>query len=103
MRKTKRCLLCVAVMATVLAGPSARAAGDAAAGRDKATACANCHGMDGNGRVPLAGKDEAYLLKQMKAFKRGDRNNPIMRRIMAELTDRDLADLAAYFSSQARK
>lgn len=103
MHRVQRGLVCVAVVAAAATGVSARAAGDAAAGRDKATACATCHGIDGNGRVPLAGKDEAYLLKQMKAFKRGDRSNPIMRRIMAELTDRDLADLAAYFSAQARR
>lgn len=101
MHRIQRGLVCVAVAAVAAAGVSARAAGNAAAGRDKATACATCHGIDGNGRVPLAGKDEAYLLKQMKAIKRGDRSNPIMRRIMTELKDQDLADLAAYFSAQA--
>lgn len=92
------------VLAAVAAGPAvAVAAGNAAAGRDKATACSTCHGIDGNGRVPLAGKDEAYLLAQMKAFKRGERQNPTMKSIMAELTAQDLADLAAYFSAQKRR
>ncbi|HKJ22533.1 MAG TPA: c-type cytochrome [Gammaproteobacteria bacterium] len=91
------------LVAAAVAAGSALAAGDAAAGRDKATACSTCHGIDGNGRIPLAGKDQADLLARMKAFKQGEGGNPIMRRIMAELTARDLADLAAWFSGQTRK
>ena len=100
MQRKRQCLAYALAVAAVMTASVALAAGDAAAGRDKATACSTCHGIDGNGRVPLAGKDLAYLLKQMKAFKDGERNNPIMRRIMDELTDQDLADLAAYFAAR---
>jgi cytochrome c553 len=85
-----------------LAWTMAWSAGDAAAGRDKATACSTCHGMDGNGRIPLAGKNEADLLAQMKAYKQGKSGDAAMRDILSQLSEQDLADLAAYFAAQAR-
>lgn len=79
------------------------AKGNVTAGRDKATACSTCHGLDGNGRVPLAGKSEDELLARMKAYKQGGAGNAAMRDILSQLSEQDLADLAAYFSAQARK
>jgi len=87
---------------TVLAltGTAVWSAGDAAAGRDKATACSTCHGLDGNGRIPLAGKDEGELLARMKAYKQGKSGDAMMRSILSQFSAQDLADLAAYFSAQ---
>jgi len=82
-------------------------AGDAAAGKAKSVACAACHGADGNSVVPtfpkLAGQHAAYLEAALKQYKDGGRNNPIMKGQAAALSDADMANLAAYFSSQTPK
>ena len=77
--------------------------GDAEAGKQKITTCAACHGANGistNDMWPnLAGQKEGYLVAQMKAFRDGERKNPMMAPMMAPLSDADIADLAAYYSS----
>ncbi len=82
-------------------GPSI--AGDAAAGKAKSATCVACHGPNGistNDLWPnLAGQKEGYLVAQLKAFRAGERNNPMMAPMAAPLSDADIADLAAYFSS----
>jgi cytochrome c553 len=74
------------------------------AGKAKSATCSACHGADGNSVNPdwpsLAGQHAAYLVKQLKAFKNGDRVNVIMKPFADMLTDEDMADLAAYFSAQ---
>lgn len=86
---------------------SAQGAGNPAAGKEKAAACAGCHGADGNSAAPnfpkLAGQHEGYLLKQLKAYKSGLRDNAIMAGQVAGLSEQDMADLAAYFASQTIK
>ena len=78
-------------------------AGDAAAGKSRASACMACHGANGisaNGMWPnLAGQKEAYLVLQLKAFRDGDRKNPMMAPMAAGLSDDDIDNLAAYYSS----
>ena len=88
--------------AAIMAGAlgAAQAAGDAAAGHEKASGCASCHGADGKGRVPLAGKKEAYLLEQLQAFKSGARQEMMMNMMAKKLSDEDMADLAAYYAAQ---
>lgn len=82
------------------------AAGDAGVGRAKAAACASCHGEDGNSVNPewpkLAGQGEAYIIKQLTEFKAGTRTNAIMNGMAAPLSPQDMADVAAFFSSQKR-
>jgi cytochrome c553 len=79
------------------------AAGNAADGKAKSAACAACHGMDGNSMVPtfpkLAGQHASYIEKQLANFKAGDRKDPTMSGMAAPLSEQDMADLAAYFSS----
>jgi cytochrome c553 len=74
------------------------------AGKAKSATCAACHGVDGNSVTPdwpsLAGQHSAYLVKQIKAFKSGDRVNVTMKPFADMLTDEDMADIAAYFSAQ---
>ena len=81
------------------------AGGDAEAGKAKSMVCAACHGADGNSAVAiwpkLAGQSENYLRNQIIAFRDGDRVDPSMQPMVANLSDQDVADLAAYFSSQA--
>jgi len=86
---------------------TARAEGDAAAGQQKAAVCAACHGIDGNSVVAqwpkLAGQHPAYLARQIALIRDGARPVPEMTGIVAGLSDADIADLAAWFASQAPK
>ena len=87
----------------VVATGTTQAAGDASAGRAKAAVCAACHGPNGVSANPqwpnLAGQKDLYLIKQMKAFRDGTRVDPLMAAQAQPLSDRDIEDLAAYFSS----
>ncbi len=92
------------LLATLISMPLVSyAAGDAAAGKSKSAVCAACHGAAGisaNDLWPnLAGQKPGYLAKQMKAFKDGSRKDPMMSPMAAPLSDDDIANLAAYFSS----
>jgi cytochrome c553 len=83
-------------------------AGDAEAGKNKSAACGGCHGFDGNSAIPmypkLAGQNEAYIVKQIHAFKANDkRQNAIMMGMAAGLSDEDAADIGAYFQAQSVK
>jgi len=87
---------------------TAAAAGDTAAGKAGSATCAGCHGMDGNSVNPewpnLAGQHANYIEKQLKDFKAGkERSNASMTGMVAPLTEQNMADLAAYFSSLPRK
>jgi cytochrome c553 len=90
---------CALVTATV----TADAAGSIAAGRQKATQCQTCHGMDGLSKLPdapnIAGSPEPYLERQLDAFKKGTRKNEMMTVVAQPLSSQDIADLAAYYSA----
>jgi cytochrome c553 len=81
---------------------SAAPAGDAAAGKVKAAACAACHtAIDDRGGTPhLAGQRAPYIVHQLNAFKAGERKNPFMNAMAGQLSDADIANLAAFWSSQ---
>ena len=93
----------LAPLAGLLASGSVLA-GDPAAGQAKSKACAACHGADGNsasGEFPrLAGQYADYLVKALADYKSGARKNPIMAPLAANLSKRDMEDLAAYYASQ---
>ena len=78
--------------------------GDASAGQAKSAICAACHGADGNSSVPnwpkLAGQHANYIARQMTLIKSGDRPVPEMMGFVAGLSDQDIQDLAAWYSSQ---
>ncbi len=82
----------------------AMAEGDAAAGKTKAAACFACHGADGNSAAPtfpkLAGQGERYLIKQIHDIKAKTRSVPAMAGLTDNLSDQDIADIAAYFAGQ---
>jgi len=96
----------IASILAVAAGASlpAHAAGDPAKGKEKATVCGACHGPDGNSPTPdfprLAGQQEDYLVKALQDYKAGKRKNPIMAAQVESLSKTDIADVAAWFSSQ---
>ena len=92
------------LVALLLVSGAASAAGDADAGKAKATACAACHGPDGNAGIDpqyprLAGQYRDYIAKALHEYKSGDRKNPIMAGFAGTLSDADIEDLASYFSS----
>lgn len=90
------------LIAGFLMAGTAQAAGDAAAGKGKSGVCAGCHGMDGyssNDLWPnLAGQKEGYLVQQIKAFRDGVRESPMMAPMVSNLSDQDIEDLAAFYA-----
>ena len=87
-----------------IAFPAVASSGDSEAGKKKSTPCAACHGANGVSASPdfpnLAGQYEDYIAKALSHYKNGKRKNPIMQAQVANLTPKDMADLAAYFSHQ---
>jgi cytochrome c553 len=79
------------------------AAGDPVAGKAVAANCAACHGANGISDIPLwpnlAGQKAPYLSNQLKAFKSGKRVNPMMNGIAAQLSDKDIEDVSAYYAT----
>ena len=78
---------------------------DVAKGQAAAMVCAACHGGDGNSAIAinpsLAGQHSQYITKQLMNFKSGERNNAIMKGMIATLaTDDDMKNVAAYFAAQ---
>lgn len=78
-------------------------AADVAAGQAKTAMCASCHGANGVAAIKtypnLKGQNAAYLEKQIKAFKSGERKDPVMSPMAAAINDADIADIAAYYES----
>ncbi|MGH8713235.1 MAG: c-type cytochrome [Casimicrobiaceae bacterium] len=95
-------LLCSTSLLWAAAGGTCAAA-DVTAGRGKALMCQACHGIDGISKIPdapnIAGQPEPYLAAQLKAFKSGVRKNDAMSLVAQALSDKDIDDLAAYFSA----
>jgi cytochrome c553 len=99
----KEVAILFAAMASV--SSSAFAAGDAAAGKSKSAVCVACHGPSGVSSSDiwpnLAGQKQVYIMKQLKAFREGTRTDPLMSGMAKPLSDEDIENLAAYFSSQS--
>ncbi len=96
-------MACGALLAAIaMAGPG-MAAGDIGAGLVGAAKCEACHGLDGISKIPeapnIAGQVEAYLIKQLTAFKTGERQNEMMSVVAPTLSEKDIADLAAYYAA----
>ena len=106
--------LCLLVCMSLGLSATAMAEGDAEAGKAKSAVCAACHGPDGNSMIDMnpkiAGQHEKYIVKQLTEFKLASqtggeegRNNAVMNGMAAPLSEQDMKDLAAYFSSQEPK
>ncbi len=80
------------------------AEGNSAAGQAKSATCIACHMPDGNSVVPqwpkLAGQSASYIAKQLRDFKAKRRLDPTMSPQANPLSEQDIEDLAAYFSSK---
>jgi cytochrome c553 len=92
-----------AIVLVLIGTPSANAAGNATAGRQKALQCQTCHGLDGLSKLPeaphLAGQPEPYLIKSLDDFRKGIRKNDMMSIVVERLSDQDIADLAAFYAA----
>lgn len=84
--------------------------GDSAAGRQKNQMCEGCHGVAGfrtaypvvYSAPKLGGQNAAYIVKALHDYKAGTRKHPSMNSIAASLSDKDMADLAAYYGIDAK-
>ena len=88
----------------VLGSPILIAQGDPVAGQAKSALCATCHGVDGNSELAanpkIAGQNYKYIFKHLQDYKSGARANATMSAMVAALSEQDMMDIAAWFSSQ---
>jgi cytochrome c553 len=99
----RRALRIMVAAGVAFAVTSPAHAADIKAGRQKALQCQACHGLDGQAKLPdapnLAGQTAVYLVKALKDFRSGARKNDMMALVVRNLSDDDIADLAAYFAA----
>jgi cytochrome c553 len=97
-------VLAVVLCAAVASNMPARADDDG--GKKKAeTACAACHGPEGNKPVTpetprLAGQQYDYLVQALTQYRNGTRNNAVMSAMAKPLTEKEIRDLAGYYANQ---
>jgi len=96
----------ILILALMILSFQAFAAGDVKNGKTIAYTCTGCHGIPfyqntyPKYHVPkIGGQNEAYIIAALKAYRSGDRSHPTMQAQAGSLTDQDIADIAAYFSS----
>lgn len=107
MNKSSKVWCVGAAMLVATASAGAQVKGDTQAGNQKSSMCVGCHSIPGYKTafpevysVPkIDGQHAAYIVKALQAYKSGERKHPSMRAIAAPLSDQDMADLAAFFSS----
>ncbi len=109
---TKKMLFAAGVAAAMLlpclAVAQGESQGDAKAGEQKNSMCVGCHEIPGYKssfpsvyRVPLiVGQSARYIESALQAYRKGERNHPTMSAVAAGLSDRDIADLAAYYGTK---
>jgi cytochrome c553 len=99
----KSITLSTLLLLLLIGGTMDATAGDAAAGKAKSAICAACHGAEGISAIPnypnLACQKEKYLVKAIHDFKSGARKEPLMAPMVAPLSDTDIENLAAHFST----
>jgi cytochrome c553 len=101
------CAAFAVVTAWPAAGQSQPVQGNADAGRQKSSMCVGCHNIPGYKTafpsvysVPkLDGQHAPYIVSALRAYKASERQHPSMRAVAASLSDQDMADLAAFYSS----
>lgn len=106
-----RTLVAAATFFVAIAAQAQGVTGDVQAGHKKAEMCIGCHGIPGYQnsfpeihKVPkISGQSDKYIVAALHAYKKGDRKHPTMRGIAGSLSDQDMADLGAFYASQADK
>jgi cytochrome c553 len=98
--------LLAAASFSLSAGQGFAQPGSAEAGQAKSASCATCHGADGNSIATpdwpsLAGQHAGYTVRQLEAYRSGERTDPGMQGFAATLSAEDMHDIAAWYESQA--
>lgn len=101
-------LLTMVVLGAAATAVQAQDKGNVDTAKDKVAMCIGCHGIPGyrasfpeTYEVPMLGGQTAkYIENALKGYQKGDRKHPTMRAIAASLSDKDIADVAAYYSQQ---
>lgn len=105
MRRSNTALRWLTAALLVSAAASPAIAAELAGSREKAAQCFVCHGADGLAKVPdapnLAGQNGAYLVKALKDYRSGKRENEVMSMMAKNLSDQDINLVASYFSNIA--
>lgn len=96
-------LIFTGFIALLLGANVSWAGGDVAAGEAAAANCAGCHGAAGEGmgedNPPIAGLDEAEHFKMLQEYKAGSRGGAMMQMFVGQLSEDDMANIAAYYAS----
>lgn len=94
------------LLAVALGTSAAAQEGSAQAGQTKSVTCAACHGPDGNSVTAewpsLAGQHAAYTVRQLEAYRNGERVDAGMQGFASTLSEQDMLDVAAYFAAQTQ-
>jgi cytochrome c553 len=99
----KRYYLAIASTLLLPLASAVYAGGDATAGKEKSTQCAACHGPNGEGSKEypkIAGMDPKVFSQALEDFKTGKRKHAIMDMIAKQLSEEDIADLAAFYEKK---
>ena len=103
MKKNKSSVLVGFVLFSLAAFSIPTSAADLAAGKSKAIVCTSCHGANGISISPdipnLAGQKALYLAKAIRDYKSGERKNGMMSAVVGTISDADIENISAYFSS----
>jgi cytochrome c553 len=97
--------LALAVACAAFSATTAALAKDEAGKKKADEACAACHGPEGNKPITpetprLAGQEYGYLVQSLTAYRKGTRDNAVMSAMAKPLTEKEIRDLAGYFSTQ---
>ena len=99
-----RAVAWIAVLAILAVSDAGAQQGSAEAGRTKAATCGACHGADGNSVTPewpsLAGQSEAYIVRQLQAYRDKQRPDVGMQQFAATLSEQDMHDIGAHYAAQ---
>ena len=103
----QQCVTCHNPHSPKIAAGLVKVAGNAAAGKQRAVACAGCHGADGNSPNEtwpnLAGQNAGYLVRILSAYKSGDQTDVAMTPLAKGLSEADIQNLAVHFAGSACK
>lgn len=100
----------VVACATAFSAHAQEVKGDVKAGEKKIAMCIGCHGIKGYQasfpeihKVPMiSGQGAKYIVSALSAYKKGERKHPTMRGIADNLSDQDMADVAAYYEAHGK-
>jgi cytochrome c553 len=104
-KRTRPIHVLVLALCTALACTTATGAGDDVGKKKADEACAACHGPEGNKPITpetprLAGQHYDYLVQALTAYRKGTRDNAVMSAMAKPLTEKEIRDVAGYFSRQ---